>query len=163
MAVAIQYLHSKRILHCDLKSSNILLDDNLRIKLSDFGLSRIKNIFQEGDNKGRIGTPHWMAPEIMKGNKYEEASDVFSYGMILWELISSEIPYYGLTPYQVIGIVSDCKKIVTVPSEGHPALKLIIKKCLHYEISYRPSFEEIIVYLKKVLKKTKNDGIIIII
>jgi len=158
MAVAIQYLHSRRILHCDLKSSNILLDENSRVKISDFGLSRVKSLFQDSENKGRIGTPHWMAPEIMKGLKYEEKSDVYSFGMILWELISNEIPYYGLTAFQIIGIVSDCKKIVNIPSEGHPALRLIIKKCLQYEISFRPTFEEIIIYLKKVLIKTKNNG-----
>ena len=80
IAIAVKYLHSRKIMHCDLKSSNILIDDNWKIKISDFGLSRIKNIFNLQENKGRIGTPHWMAPEIMKGLNYEEASDVFSYG-----------------------------------------------------------------------------------
>ena len=80
IAIAMKYLHSRRIMHCDLKSSNILIDDNWKIKISDFGLSRIKNILNLQDNKGRLGTPHWMAPEIMKGLKYQEDSDVFSYG-----------------------------------------------------------------------------------
>ena len=97
------YLHGRKVFHCDLKSSNILvkkkkiftnlitnyfekftkkLDEAYGVKLCDFGLSRIHSkIDKEG---GRIGTPHWMAPEIMRGEKYDEYSDVYSYGMILW-------------------------------------------------------------------------------
>ena len=76
------YLHGRKVLHCDLKSSNVLIDPNWTVKLCDFGLSRIK----EKLNKkcGRVGTPHWMAPEILRGEEYVETSDVYSFGMILW-------------------------------------------------------------------------------
>jgi serine/threonine protein kinase len=157
VAIALKYLHSRKITHCDLKSSNILLDENMKIKVSDFGLSRLKNL-SSSENKGRIGTPHWMPPEIMKGKKYLEASDVFSYGMIVWELITNEIPYYGMTPNQIIGIVADCGKIVEIPSVGHTALRTLIKHCLAYQPERRPTFDYIIKYLDKVLQKTHNDG-----
>lgn len=62
------YLHSKKILHCDLKSSNLIFDKKFNIKIADFGLSQI---FQEKKSKKsknlRKGTPHWMAPEVMRG------------------------------------------------------------------------------------------------
>jgi serine/threonine protein kinase len=158
VAIALKYLHSRKITHCDLKSSNILLDENMKIKVSDFGLSRLKYI-SSSENKGRIGTPHWMPPEIMKGKKYLEASDVYSYGMILWELVTCEIPYYRMTPNQIIGIVADCGKIVELPSSGHVALRTLIKHCLVYQPERRPTFDYIIKYLDKVLQKTHNDGI----
>ena len=56
------YLHGKNVLHCDLKSSNVLIDENWNVKLCDFGLSRIKNTKKNKKNNIRIGTPHWMAP-----------------------------------------------------------------------------------------------------
>jgi len=155
-AIALRYLHSRKICHCDMKSSNILLDENMKIKVSDFGLSRLKNIFSGNENKGRIGTSHWMPPEIMKAQKYEESSDVFSYGMIMWEIITNEIPYYGLTPNQIIGLVGDCRKIVEVPKFGNPALTKLIKNCLIYEPERRPNFDHIIKYLDGVIKKSSN-------
>ena len=159
VAIALKYLHSRKITHCDLKSSNILLDENMKIKVSDFGLSRLKNLNSISENKGRIGTPHWMPPEIMKAGKYEMSSDVFSYGMILWELLTGEIPYYGLNPNQIIGLVADCRKIVEVPKLGHVALRALVKNCLIYEPEKRPSFDYIISYLDNVLHKSFNHGI----
>lgn len=73
------------------------LDDNWNVKLCDFGLSRVKSKIDRKKNQGRVGTPHWMAPEILRGEKYDESSDVYSYGMILWEMVTREIPYYGLS------------------------------------------------------------------
>jgi len=154
IAIAIKYLHSRKIFHCDLKSSNILIEDNWKIKISDFGLSRIKNFLALQENKGRIGTPHWMAPEIMKGNAYQEASDIFSYGMILWEIVANEIPYYGLSQYQIIGIVGDCMKIVDVPKKANPILAKIIKACLSYDITERPDLDSIIKKLEKNIDKS---------
>jgi len=157
VAVALRYLHSRKIMHCDLKSSNILIDENMKIKVSDFGLSRLKNIFSINENKGKIGTSHWMPPEIMKAKKYEESSDVYSYGMILWEIITGDIPYYGMTPNQIVGLVADFGKIVEVPKEGHHALKNLVKNCLIYEQERRPSLDNIIMYLDKVMTKNKSE------
>lgn len=160
VAIAIRYLHSRKINHCDLKSSNILLDENNKIKVSDFGLSRLKNIFSANDNKGRIGTSHWMPPEIMRAQKYEDSADVFSYGMIVWEMITAEIPYYGLTPSQIIGVVADCKRIVEPPKNCHPALHKLVKNCLIYEPNRRPSFDHIIKYLESVIQKASTDDFV---
>ena len=104
MALAIHYLHSKKIFHCDLKSQNILLDDSWNVKICDFGLSRYKKR-QIRENIGKVGTPHWMAPEILRGEPYSEASDVYSFGVILWELVTGEIPHRGRSVPQIVGSV----------------------------------------------------------
>lgn len=77
------YLHGKRVLHCDLKSSNVLIDENWNVKLCDFGLSRINSSHKKGSTR-RVGTPHWMAPEILRGEEYVFESDVYSFGMLVW-------------------------------------------------------------------------------
>jgi serine/threonine protein kinase len=76
----------------------------LQVKVIDFGLARYKNRFKK-DNKGKIGTPHWMAPEILRGETYTEASDVYSYGVILWEMLTGNIPFVGRTNQQITGSV----------------------------------------------------------
>jgi serine/threonine protein kinase len=158
IAVALKYLHSRNIIHCDLKSSNILIDDNWKIKIGDFGLSRFYKPDDHEDNRGRIGTPHWMAPEVLKGEKYETSADIFSYGMILWEIITQEIPYYGINPYQVISLVADKKQIVKVPEQGNNTLRKIVKKCIQYEPEQRPKLDEIVEYLQNLRIFIKGYG-----
>jgi len=96
IALGMTYLHGRKVVHCDLKSSNILIDSNWGVKLCDFGLSRIVYKHKR-KNVQRVGTPHWMAPEILRGDSNDEASDVYSFGMVLWELVTGEIPYHHLS------------------------------------------------------------------
>ena len=159
IALAVKYLHCRNITHCDLKSTNVLLDNNFHVKITDFGVSKMVNILYEKSQeiRGKFGTTHWMAPEIMKRLKYEEASDVFSYGMILYEIITGEIPYYGLQPNQIIGLVADCRKIVQIPENtSNPYLRKLVIECLKYDTEDRPCFEEIIIYLEKVIDVLKK-------
>ena len=155
LAQAVKYLHSRNIAHCDLKSGNILLDDELNVKLGDFGLSRFLSKTGERD-KGRIGTPHWMAPEILLGGKYEFYSDVFSYGIILWELLTYEIPYNNIDPNVIVDLITKEKKIVKVPDKGNYALRKITQKCIEYNPFKRPSFKNILSLLAKVRKNDKE-------
>lgn len=79
-----------------MKSSNVLIANNWQVKICDFGLARYRKRFSlEDDSKGKIGTPHWMAPETLRGEKYEEAADVYSFGVILWEMVTSKFPFKG--------------------------------------------------------------------
>ena len=98
IAVGLNYLHSRGILHRDLKSLNVLLDDRMRAKLSDFGLSTLKSESSStttaAKGKSAVGTVQWMAPELFKrGTKKSELSDIYALGMTLWELASREIPF----------------------------------------------------------------------
>jgi serine/threonine protein kinase len=154
MAVALYYLHSRSIVHCDLKSSNILIDDNWKIKIGDFGLSQF--LKDNRYNRGKIGTPHWMAPEILKGEVYEYSSDVYSFGMILWEILKLEIPYYGLNYYQIYNRVVQEKKIVEIPTEGHEVLIQMIRNCLKFDSKDRPTLKEIVSILEKLKSVNKN-------
>ena len=91
------YLHSFKVpvLHRDLKSLNILIDDSYRPKIADFGWTRLK----ADKMTEKIGTFQWMAPEVLKTNTYTEKADVFSFGIILWEMASREPPYKSMIIY----------------------------------------------------------------
>ena len=85
-ARGVHYLHSCHppVLHRDLKSLNLLLDESGRVKLADFGWTKGLDNYMTG----KIGTYQWMAPEVIASHKYSEKADVFSYGIILWEIAS---------------------------------------------------------------------------
>jgi serine/threonine protein kinase len=91
----------------------VLLAADWHVKLCDFGLSRYQDKFCE-ENHGKIGTPHWMAPEILRGEEYREASDVYSFGVIVWELCTGEIPFYGWSVAQITGGVGYYRETLTV-------------------------------------------------
>lgn len=94
IANALTYLHSMSppIIHRDLKSKNVLLSEQLSAKLTDFGVSRER---AENTMTVGIGTSLWMAPEVMMGDRYDEKADVFSFGVVLSELDSNDLPYAG--------------------------------------------------------------------
>ena len=91
IAKGMNYLHCFKIpvLHRDLKSLNVLIDDSYKPKIADFGWTRLK----ADKMTEKIGTFQWMAPEVLKTNNYTEKADIFSFGIILWEMAAREPPY----------------------------------------------------------------------
>ena len=158
IAISIQYIHSRKILHCDLKSSNVLLDEDFKIKLSDFGLSYFMS---EAPEKTGEGTYHWMAPEILNEGKYKTTSDIFSYGMILWELLTGKTPYYNInnsifTKDQLKDIVNEKynnnEEIIPIPKSGNIVLRYIASRCLQYKPENRLSLDVILKHLSRANK-----------
>ncbi|KAI9918839.1 hypothetical protein PsorP6_011887 [Peronosclerospora sorghi] len=92
IAFALTYLHScaPPVIHRDLKSKNILLDEAFNAKVTDFGISRERI---DATMTGGIGTSFWMAPEVMMGERYDDKADMFSFGVVLSELDSHVLPY----------------------------------------------------------------------
>ncbi|XWS18504.1 hypothetical protein CRYUN_Cryun32bG0049600 [Craigia yunnanensis] len=100
-ARGMNYLHhcNPPIIHRDLKSSNLLVDKNWIVKVGDFGLSRLKHETYLTTKTGKE-TPQWMAPEVLRNEPSDEKSDVYSLGVILWELATEKIPWDNLNSMQ---------------------------------------------------------------
>eukprot|EP00252_Welwitschia_mirabilis_P020620 TRINITY_DN5089_c0_g1_i2.p1 TRINITY_DN5089_c0_g1~~TRINITY_DN5089_c0_g1_i2.p1 ORF type:complete len:920 (+),score=235.47 TRINITY_DN5089_c0_g1_i2:638-3397(+) len=149
IARGMNYLHSSNpvIVHRDLKSPNLLVDKNWVVKVCDFGLSRMKhNTFIS--SRSTAGTAEWMAPEVLRNEPSNEKCDVFSFGVILWELATLQQPWEGMNPMQVVGAVGFQHRRLDIPSDMNPVIADIIVKCWHNDPKMRPSFAEIMAVLK---------------
>ena len=104
IARGMKYLHSQGILHRDLKSENLLLDEDMCVKVADFGISCLES--QCGSAKGFTGTYRWMAPEMIKEKHHTKKVDVYSFGIVLWELLTALTPFENMTPEQAAFAVS---------------------------------------------------------
>jgi hypothetical protein len=137
------YLHSGTppVLHRDLKSANLLLDESYTTKVCDFGLSRLKA--QERSMTGNCGTVQWMAPEILANQPYAEPADVFSFGIILWELLTRECPYDGMTAIQCALAVLNRDQRPQIPAWCPPAFQSLIQSCVKRDPSQRPTFAQV--------------------
>ncbi|KAK8589390.1 hypothetical protein V6N13_088240 [Hibiscus sabdariffa] len=135
------------IVHRDLKSPNLLVDKNWNVKVCDFGLSRLKhNTFLS--SKSTAGTPEWMAPEVLRNEPSNEKCDVYSFGIILWELATLRLPWSGMNPMQVVGAVGFQNQRLDIPKELDPLVARLIWQCWQTDPSLRPSFADLTVALK---------------
>ncbi|KAJ8760737.1 hypothetical protein K2173_017847 [Erythroxylum novogranatense] len=135
------------IVHRDLKSPNLLVDKNWNVKVCDFGLSRLKhNTFLS--SKSTAGTPEWMAPEVLRNEPSNEKCDVYSFGVILWELATLRLPWSGMNPMQVVGAVGFQNRRLEIPKEIDPLVARIIWECWQNDPNLRPSFAELAAALK---------------
>ncbi|GMJ04393.1 hypothetical protein like AT4G23050 [Hibiscus trionum] len=155
VARGMNYLHHRNppIVHRDLKSSNLLVDRNWNVKVGDFGLSRWKNGTFLTTKSGR-GTPQWMAPEVLRNEPSNEKSDVFSFGVILWELMTVSIPWNNLNSLQVVGVVGFMDRRLELPEGLDPHIDSIIRDCWQSNPENRPSFEDIINRMTGVVPKS---------
>ncbi|XP_024173050.1 probable serine/threonine-protein kinase DDB_G0267514 [Rosa chinensis] len=156
VARGMNYLHRRNppIVHRDLKSSNLLVDKNWTVKVGDFGLSKLKNATFLTAKSGR-GTPQWMAPEVLRNEPSNEKSDVFSFGVILWELMTVSVPWNNLNPLQVVGVVGFMDRRLDIPEGLNPEIVSIIEDCWRSDPGQRPLFEDVIQRMKDLVIKVE--------
>jgi len=146
-AEGIAYLHSKNIVHRDIKTMNFLVSDDWTVKVADFGLS--KHLKQANTNTF-CGTMPWAAPEVLSGALYSTKVDVYSFGIVLWELFSRKEPYSELSASQIILQVVNKGYRPEIPANCPPEWKKLIQSCWHQNPDNRPTMEEVFSMLKQI-------------
>ncbi|KAG6620329.1 TKL protein kinase [Phytophthora cinnamomi] len=161
VAHALTYLHSldPLVLHRDLKSRNILLTDTLDAKITDFGASRERS---DKTMTAGVGTSFWMAPEVVMGESYGEKADVFSFGVVLSELDTHELPYSHakensetgrpLPDAAVLQLVLMGRLQVQFSDVGPVEMKQLAQQCLLMEPEDRPTAAEVLYRLHTISK-----------
>lgn len=158
IASGMKYLHSQQIIHRDLKNPNILIGNDEKLKICDFGSSRYSNQI----NTTLCGTPEYLSPEVINGEKIAKPklSDIYSFGIVTWVLWAGLKPYYEYNvsnPFELMYHIRDEKihlrpKIYDMGCDAPDKLKNFVKKCWNFDPQKRPkSFDEILKFLKSIL------------
>ena len=152
------FLHSNSYVHRDLKSLNVLLcsevskaSDAIQLKISDFGLSRA--ISEDNFMTGQLGTCHWMAPEVLNSSNYTLKADVYSYGIVMYEVITRETPYKGKNQEEIrtqILLHNLRPDLTIIPPSCNSALKSLMILCWDQDSNRRPSFTSILDILNSI-------------
>ncbi|KAJ6998896.1 serine/threonine-protein kinaseY8-like isoform X1 [Populus alba x Populus x berolinensis] len=149
-------LHQNNIVHRDLKSANLLMDENGVAKVADFGVARVQD--QSGVMTAETGTYRWMAPEVIEHKPYDHKADVFSFGIVLWELLTGKLPYEHLSPLQAaVGVVQQGLR-PSIPSHSHPKLAELLDRCWQQDPSLRPDFSEILELLQQLDRMVADES-----
>ncbi|KAM4730509.1 LOW QUALITY PROTEIN: mitogen-activated protein kinase kinase kinase 21 [Anableps anableps] len=158
IARGMQYLHEEAvvpIIHRDLKSSNILLLEKIEnddigrktLKITDFGLARE---WHKTTKMSAAGTYSWMAPEVIKSSLFSKGSDIWSYGVLLWELLTGEVPYRGIDGLAVAYGVAVNKLTLPIPSTCPEPFAKLMEECWDQDPHVRPSFSCILEQLSAI-------------
>lgn len=149
IAKGLQYLHGKNIMHRDLKTANVLVSETGDTKLTDFGLAVVKQETTTSTAQSvpqAVGTLPWMAPELFTEQPtYTFAADIYSFGIILWEVGTREIPWKNTSAGALIGAVLQGKRpSKELPPEAPATYKNYMKLCLFQEPEKRPMIGEVV-------------------
>jgi serine/threonine protein kinase len=153
-AKCMNFLHSCGVIHRDLKSLNLLVSKTYQVKVCDFGLSRV--IDSKNQMTSNIGTVSWVAPELFAKKLYTEKADVYSYGIILWELLSRQMPFGDIEAFSVPLMVSRGER-PDLPKDAPLDWRKLIKGCWHQKPTSRPSFKKILIKLRSMLQALRDE------
>ncbi|XP_034673451.1 serine/threonine-protein kinase STY13-like isoform X1 [Vitis riparia] len=154
----LSYLHSKKIVHRDVKTENMLLDAHRTLKIADFGVARVE-AQNPRDMTGETGTLGYMAPEVLDGKPYNRKCDVYSFGICLWETYCCDMPYPDLSFADISSAVVRQNLRPDIPRCCPSSLASIMRKCWDGNPDKRPDMDEV-VRLLEAIDTSKGGGMI---
>mmetsp|Transcript_68947 Transcript_68947/g.202386 ORF Transcript_68947/g.202386 Transcript_68947/m.202386 type:complete len:1171 (-) Transcript_68947:103-3615(-) len=166
ICAGLAYIHSRSLVHADLKSSNILIDlscaeeDDYKPvpRICDFGHAAVRTAATPHD---RLCTPHWAAPEVLRSEGLGPAADIFSVGVLLWEMLAKRVPHCDLGFGQVLaavgwaGLIPDLALLPPIPEE----LRRILQTCLSFLPDERPSAKDVKRRLQRLPKAARLEAL----
>lgn len=172
IADALAEAHALGIVHCDVKSSNLIINERGFAKMLDFGLAKADDSIQEAENRTKkvgeqtamgvvVGTLSYMSPEQALGHAFDHRSDVFSLGVVIYEMLSGRLPFEGDSSTELVDKIlhSDPSSISRLNYAVPPELERITRKCLEKEPDRRyQSIREMLTDLRNLQRDNDSDG-----
>lgn len=158
IAAGMKYLADMSYVHRDLAARNVLVNSNLECKVSDFGLSRVLEDDAEGTYTTRGGKIpiRWTAPEAIAYRKFTSASDVWSFGIVMWEVMAfGERPYWDMSNHEVMKAINEAFRL-PAPMDCPSAIYQLMLQCWQHDRSKRPRFSDIVNILDKLLRSPES-------
>lgn len=155
IATGLEYLHGRSIVHRDLKSPNILLDSKGTAKISDFNLSKILDDSMNNSSMAAMN-PRWLAPELFDGARPTKACDIFSFGVILWELVEFGIPWGSENPWIIVSKLRSGERLKTqhnpkvCSEDSFQRYSDLMKECWREDPADRPSIQTVLASLSEI-------------
>ncbi|PRP79105.1 hypothetical protein PROFUN_11661, partial [Planoprotostelium fungivorum] len=163
VAKGMYHLHLEKVVHRDLAVRNILLTKHLEPQVADFGLSREQDSTDSASvTTSVVGPLKWMSPEAISKREYSTKSDVFSFGVVIWEILTGQEPWQGLSPVEAaFGVVARGHRL-KIPLDCPPKLQRLMHECWGEDPYERPDFGQIVNFLEgdiePTIVKTMEEG-----
>ena len=141
-ALPLEYLKQNHLVHKDVKSPNYMITAGKTLKLGDFGIA--KNIEETTYSATETATYAWMAPELLTENILSPKYDIFSYGIVLWEMLTGKFPFAGLEPHAIMWRVCNENERLPIPDDCPEPVRELIERCWETDWKLRPEIEEVI-------------------
>ncbi|GJP30899.1 hypothetical protein CLOM_g7303 [Closterium sp. NIES-68] len=155
IARGMEYLHAEGVVHRDLKPDNLVLTTDNVVKITDFGVARL-----EADTSmmtAETGTYRWMAPEVVDHRPYSKNVDVYSFGIVLWELCTVQLPFAGMTAMQAAFAVVNKGTRPDISANIPVPLVQLMQACWHTNPDRRPPFSEVVQQLEAMQDALTRD------
>ena len=143
MWLAIKHIHDRKIIHRDLKAQNIFLEKNGTIKLGDFGIAKVLDQ-TAAQAATQVGTPYYISPEIIKGKQYSFETDIWSLGVLLYEMCALDVPIKAKNLHELYMKISNWKRVPAIPSMYSHELKDLVDEILVTDPKKRPTINQIL-------------------
>jgi len=156
MAEGLAHAHKHRIIHRDVKTENIMMTEEGKVKLTDFGLAKLRGTVQKTKTGSTLGTAAYMSPEQVRGEEVDHRSDIFSLGVVLYELVTSHLPFKGdyeaALSYSILN--ESPPSVKSMRPDVPQALEKIINRCLEKDRTKRYQHaDEIVADLRAIQQK----------
>ncbi|XP_053294833.1 mitogen-activated protein kinase kinase kinase 7 isoform X1 [Pleuronectes platessa] len=155
IAKGIHYLHAEapvKVIHRDLKSRNVVMTADKDLKICDFGASKF---LSHTTHMTVVGTFPWMAPEVIQSLPVSETCDTYSYGVVLWEMLTREVPFKGFEGLQVAWLVVEKQERLTIPTSCPASFAELMRKCWQADPKERPQFKQMLVILEAMANDSR--------
>ncbi|TDH05583.1 hypothetical protein EPR50_G00123880 [Perca flavescens] len=155
IAKGLHYLHAEapvKVIHRDLKSRNVVMTADKVLKICDFGASKF---LSHTTHMTVVGTFPWMAPEVIQSLPVSETCDTYSYGVVLWEMLTREVPFKGFEGLQVAWLVVEKQERLTIPTSCPASFAELMRKCWQADPKERPQFKQVLVTLETMANDSR--------